>query len=157
MCRNQEPQQWAVATTRLPLISEMEVSLMAALKNARHEKYVQNLIAGMSQRQAYRDAFPGSKKWKDKTVDNKASELFSGEVLGRYNEIQEEQKKDALLTRWEKRKILADIARDEENAPSDRTRAIDTDNKMENEYINRVELSKPVDDTIKELEEYFDG
>lgn len=130
---------------------------MAALKNARHEKYVQNLIAGMSQRQAYRDSFPGSKKWKDKTVDNKASELFSGEVLGRYNEIQEEQKKDALLTRWEKRKILADIARDEENAPSDRTRAIDTDNKMENEYINRVELSKPVDDTIKELEEYFDG
>ena len=74
---------------------------MAALKNARHEKYIQNLIAGMSQRQAYRDAFPGSKKWKDKTVDNKASELFSGEVLGRYNEIQEEQKKDALLTRWE--------------------------------------------------------
>ena len=130
---------------------------MAAVKNARHEKNIQNLIAGMSQRQAYRDAFPGSKKWKDKTIDNKASELFSGEVLGRYNEIQEEQKEDALLTRWEKRKILADIARDDENAPSDRTRAIDTDNKMENEYINRVEISKPVDDTIKELEEYFDG
>lgn len=130
---------------------------MAALKNARHEKYIQNLIAGMSQRQAYRDAFPGSKKWKDSVVDSRASDLFSGKVLVRYNEIQEEQKKDALLTRWEKRKILADIARDNENAPSDRTRAIDTDNKMENEYINRVELSKPVDDTIKELEEYFDG
>lgn len=130
---------------------------MAALKNARHEKYVQNLIAGMSQRQAYIEAFPHSKKWKDATVDSKASVLLSGKVLERYNEIQEEQKKEALLTRWEKRKILADIARNEENTPSDRTKAIDTDNKMENEYVNKVEISRPVDDTIKELEEYFSG
>ena len=71
-----------------------EVSLMTALKNARHEKYVQNLIAGMSQRQAYIEAFPHSKKWKDATVDSKASVLLSGKVLERYNEIQEEQKKE---------------------------------------------------------------
>ena len=77
--------------------------------------------------------------------------------MERYNEIQEEQKKEALLTRWEKRKILADLARNEENTPSDRTKAIDTDNKMENEYVNKVEISRPVDDTIKELEEYFSG
>lgn len=130
---------------------------MAVLKNARHEKYVQNLIAGKSQRQSYRDAFPGAQKWKDSVVDSRASDLFSGKVLVRYNEIQEQQKKDALLTRWEKRMILANIARDDSNTPTDRTKAIDTDNKMENEYVNRVELSKPVDDTIKELEEYFDG
>lgn len=129
---------------------------MPILKNARQEKYVQNLIAGMSQRQAYRDAFPGSKKWKEKTIDNRASELLSGEILGRYNEIQEEQKDAALLTRWEKRKILADIARDDENPPSDRTRAIDTDNKMENEYLNRIEVSSPIDDSIKEMEAYFE-
>lgn len=130
---------------------------MGALKNARHEKYVQNLIAGMSQRQAYRDAFPSSQKWKDDTVDSRASELFSGKVLGRYQEIQEEQKKEALLTRWEKRKILADIARNEEGDDADRIRAIDTDNKMENEYVNKVELSRPIDDTIREMEAYFDG
>lgn len=128
---------------------------MAPLKNARHEKYVQNLISGMSQRQAYRDAFPASKKWKDNVVDNRASELFSGKVLVRYQEIQEEQKEKALMTRWEKRKMLADIARDLKVSTADRMRAIDTDNKMENEYVNRVEVSKPIDDTIKELEEYF--
>lgn len=114
---------------------------MAVLKNARYEKYVQNLISGMSQRQAYRDAFPKSKNWKDETVDSKASVLFSGKVLARYEEIQTEQKNDALLTRWEKRKILADMARDKENAPSDRAKAIDIDNKMENEYVKKVELS----------------
>lgn len=106
---------------------------MGVLENPRHEKYVQNLVSGMSQRLAYRDAFPKSEKWKDTTVDTKASVLF-GKVLERYNEILAEQKNDALLTRWEKRKLLADIARDEENACSDRIKAINTDNRMENEY-----------------------
>lgn len=113
---------------------------MPVLKNARHEKYVQNLIAGMSQRQAYRDAFSNSKKWKDATVDSKASALLSGKVLERYREIQNEQKNDALLTRWEKRKILADIARDKTLESSDRTRAIDIDNRMENEYTSKIEV-----------------
>ena len=51
---------------------------MGTLKNPRHEKYVQNLVSGMSQRLAYRDAFPKSKSWKDTTVDSKASELWKG-------------------------------------------------------------------------------
>ena len=106
---------------------------MGALKNPRHEKYVQNLVSGMSQRLAYRDAFPKSKSWKDTTVDSKASELF-GKVVERYNEILAEQKDDALLTRWEKRKLLADMARDAGNQCSDRIKAIDTDNRMENVY-----------------------
>ncbi|KIR01692.1 Phage terminase, small subunit [Lachnospiraceae bacterium TWA4] len=110
---------------------------MAVLKNPRHEKYVQNLIKGMSQRKAYQDAFPSSVKWKDETVDSKASVLMNGKVLERYNEIQEEQKEKALLTRWEKRKLLAEIARDAEMSANDRIKAIDTDNKMENEYINK--------------------
>lgn len=59
----------------------------------------------MSQRLAYRDAFPKSKSWKDTTVDSKASELF-GKVVERYNEILAEQKDDALLTRWEKESCL---------------------------------------------------
>lgn len=103
------------------------------MKNPRHEKYVQNIVSGMSQRLAYRDAFPNAVKWKDTTVDSKASVLY-GKVLERYNEILAEQKNDALMTRWEKRKLLADMARDEENACSDRIKAIDTDNRMENEY-----------------------
>lgn len=113
---------------------------MAALRSAKQEKFVQNLISGMSQRQAYMDAYPASRKWEDKTVDSRASELFSGKVLGRYQEIQEQQKQDALLTRWEKRKILANIARDKKSDDPDRIRAIDTDNKMEGEYVKTVEL-----------------
>lgn len=133
-----------------------EVSLMAALRNAKHEKFVQCLIQGMSQRKAYREAFKSAQKWKDETVDSKASVLFqNGKVLERYQEIQKEQKEAALLTRWEKRKLLADIARDERMENTDRIRAIDTDNRMEGEYTTNmnvnVEHSQKLDDIMSQL------
>ncbi|MDD3230039.1 MAG: terminase [Oscillospiraceae bacterium] len=128
---------------------------MAVLRNARHERFVQGLIAGLSQRKAYRAAFPGAARWRDRTVDAHACALFSGKVLDRYQEIQMEQKDAALLTRWEKRKILADIARDVDGSSGDRIRAVDTDNRMEREYVDRVEVSRPLDESIRELDDYF--
>lgn len=66
----------------------------------KQEKYVQGLVAGLSQREAYRKAYPSAKEWKDKTVDNRASELYnSREVLGRYSELMSEHKDKALWTR----------------------------------------------------------
>lgn len=72
---------------------------MASL-TTKQEKFVQGLIAGLSQRQAYYQAYPNSKKWKPGTVDNKASELFKqNETLGRYNDLLNEHKEKALWTR----------------------------------------------------------
>lgn len=67
---------------------------------AKQETFVQGLVSGLSQRKAYREAYPKSVDWKDKTVDNRASELMnSGEVLGRYQELISEHKQKALWTR----------------------------------------------------------
>lgn len=69
---------------------------------AKREKFVRGLVAGLSQRQAYYEAYPNSKKWKPETVDNKASKLFKeNEILARYNELMEEHKSKALWTREE--------------------------------------------------------
>lgn len=69
---------------------------------AKQEKYVQRLVAGLSQRKAYREAYPSSIKWKDATVDNKASALLrEGEILARYNELIESHASKALWTREE--------------------------------------------------------
>ena len=69
---------------------------------AKEEKYVQGLVTGLSQRKAYREAYPNSIDWKDRTVDSRASELFKkSNVLGRYNELMEEHKSKALWTREE--------------------------------------------------------
>lgn len=115
---------------------------MPILENARHEKFIQSLIAGMSQRQAYREAFPASNRWKDKTVDNRASELFR-EVLGRYKELQEEAQDAAIMTRKERMVALSDIAQNAEKE-ADMIKAIDTLNKMDGDYTSKVELSGEV-------------
>ena len=69
---------------------------------AKREKFARGLVAGLSQRQAYYEAYPNSKKWKPETVDNKASKLFKeNEILARYNALMEEHKNKALWTREE--------------------------------------------------------
>lgn len=115
---------------------------MPVLDNARHEKFVQCLISGMSQRKAYREAFKQSVKWKDTTVDVNASKLFSDtKVLLRYNELQEEAKDEAILSRKDRMVTLSGIATDEYENTSDRIKAIDTLNKMDNTYVHKLELS----------------
>ncbi len=110
------------------------------LLTGKQEKFILNVISGMSQRQAYRDAYPSSLKWKDKNVDGQASALMAKpEVLTRYRELIERQENKALLSRWEKRKLLADIARSVDVSESDRIRAIDTDNKMEQVYRTKLD------------------
>lgn len=115
---------------------------MPVLENARHEKFVQCLITGKSQRISYREAFPASKRWKDKTVDNRASELFK-EVLGRYKELQEEAQDEAIMTRKERMVALSNIAQNAEKE-ADMIKAIDTLNKMDGDYTSKVELSGEV-------------
>ncbi|TCL35635.1 phage terminase small subunit [Anaerospora hongkongensis] len=62
----------------------------------KQEKFVQAIITGMSQREAYRSAYPKSKNWADNVVDVKASELLkNGKVLVRYNELHDRLIKEA--------------------------------------------------------------
>nr|DAT04138.1 MAG TPA: Terminase small subunit [Caudoviricetes sp.] len=84
----------------------------------KQELFVQGIISGLSQRQAYRQAFPTSKKWKDSTVDVKASELLqNGKVLVRYRELLKQFSNMSLWSReqafneyeWLKNKARASI------------------------------------------------
>lgn len=68
---------------------------------AKQERFVQNIVSGMSQREAYKNAYNVT-KMKDETVDIKASELMkNGKVTVRYQELLEEFKDKALYTREE--------------------------------------------------------
>lgn len=72
---------------------------MAALKK-QEEKYCQGRFEGLTQRQAYRQAFPISKNWQDGTVDNKACALEKkSEIRVRLEEIKNENASVALLSR----------------------------------------------------------
>lgn len=105
---------------------------MPLLENAKQEKFSQCLFEGMSQRQSYLEAYPNSKKWKEKTVDNRASELAnSREVLGRLKELQERSENQAIASVTRRKMILTEILEDEEERANDRIKAIDSLNKME--------------------------
>lgn len=61
----------------------------------KQEKFVQELIKGKSQREAYKLSYNAS-KMNDNTIDRKASELFcSGVVTARYNELHDRLVKEA--------------------------------------------------------------
>lgn len=64
------------------------------------EDFVNGIISGLSQRQAYYKAYPKSNKWKATTVDSRASELFAkSEVLARYQELLKKAENKAIITK----------------------------------------------------------
>ena len=124
---------------------------------AKQEKFVQGLISGLSQRKAYRTAFPNSVKWKDETVDVKACNLIkTDKIMARYNELKEKAENLAIMTRVQRMITLSDIAQNGKKDDS-RIKAIDTLNKMDGIYTNKIELSKPVDESVKEMTAYLNG
>ena len=84
---------------------------------SKQEKFIQALVAGKSQRQAYKEAYNAT-KMKDETIDTRACELLkNSKVKARYDELLEEHKNKALYTReemvndliWIKEKANEDI------------------------------------------------
>ena len=83
----------------------------------KQEKFVQALISGMSQYEAYKEAYNAT-RMKDATIYNNAYKLMqNNEISTRYNELLEEHKNKALYTReeavndliWIKEKSKEDI------------------------------------------------
>ena len=65
----------------------------------KQELFVQNLISGMSQSEAYKQAYPNT-RMKDKTIREAASRLMrNSNVVATYNEMMDEHKQKALWTR----------------------------------------------------------
>jgi phage terminase small subunit len=132
----------------------------------KRERFIQNLINGMSQREAYKHSY-NAEKMKDTTIDNKASELFkNGEVRARYDEVLKKLEDDAIMSSKERMKWLSKVVSGEvKNTTydsegnsyeaqayiSDKMKAIDILNKMDGQYIQKVEVGsdKPFEVNIK--------
>lgn len=98
--------------------------------NKQQEDFIQGIMRGLSQRQAYYDAYPHSLKWKPNNVDAKASALFnSDKVQARYKVLQEQAAeangitRDAILTEL-KRVGFSNVDADRIK-PADKLRALE--------------------------------
>lgn len=76
-------------------------------------------------------------------------------VLEYIKEISEKLKDERIMTEKDRQVLLSDIARDDENEPNDRIKAVDTLNKMTGEYTvkvdAKVEQSEKLADVFKQL------
>ena len=125
---------------------------MAELNNVRHEKFAQCIANGLSQRKAYRAAFPNSVKWKDETVDSKASVLAKNDkVLERLRELAEETSRKAIMTATERKEWLTKIIRSQYDETKDKLKAVDLLNKMEGSYIEKVEVNGNINNPFEGL------
>lgn len=129
---------------------------------AKQEKFVQNLIKGMSQREAYKKAY--NAKYKDEAIDAKASALFNlDKVQIRYQELIKKSEDKAIMSAIERKKWLTkvingDIKEEskyyddhevvvyEKDADiSTKIKALDTLNKMDGEYIEKLKIGSDDD------------
>ena len=120
---------------------------------AKQEKFIQNIVKGMSQREAYKDAY-NAKNMKDETIDKEASLLFNHPKLSeRYKELIKELEEDAIMTAKERMIWLSEVIKDIQKEKilvddmevtkvpdlNTKMKAIDILNKMSGEYVTKVE------------------
>lgn len=129
----------------------------------KQEKFIQNIVSGMSQREAYKNSY-NAENMKDEVIDVKACELFNdGKVKVRYQELIDKLEDEAIMTAKQRMKWLSDVVNNiqkediyltsdkgaegmedvkigSKNADlNTKMKAIDILNKMSGEYTTKIE------------------
>ena len=133
----------------------------------KQEKYIQNLIKGMSQRQAYKDAY--KVKYRDDVIDRRASDLFNkSEVQVRYKELLKKADDESIMSAIERKKWLTQVIKgdiknttydsngnsyENEAYMSDKMKAVDILNKMDGEYVTNINgiVDLSFEETLKKV------
>ena len=108
---------------------------------AKQEKFVQNIIQGMSQADAYRSAY-STKNMSDKTIHEAASRLVAdSKVSARLSELRQQLTKSTIMSAQERLEWLTKLINSKEESTSDKLKAADIMNKMQGEYVQKVEAA----------------
>lgn len=115
---------------------------------AKQEKFVQGIIEGMSQADAYRSAY-SCKRMTDKSIWENASRLMNdSKVASRVAELREKIANESIMTAQQRMEWLTKVVTSEEESTMDKLRAVDIMNKMQGEYVQKVEAKVDNDVTI---------
>jgi len=105
----------------------------------KQEKFVQNIIQGMNQAEAYRSAY-SCKNMSDNSVYVNASKLVNdAKVALRIKELREQLAKPSIMSAQERLEWLTELINSEEESTTDKLKAADIMNKMQGEYVTKVE------------------
>lgn len=105
----------------------------------KQEQFVQNIIQGMNQADAYRSAY-SCKKMSDNAIYREASLLVENpKVAQRLREIRDINARPSIMTAQKRKEWLTEVINDPDIDINARLKASDQLNKMEGEYIQKVE------------------
>ena len=114
----------------------------------KQEKFVQGIIEGMSQADAYRSAYSCA-RMSDKTIWENASRLMAdSKVKARVQELRDRIATDSIMSAQERLEWLSRLIENEDEYTSDKLKAIDLMNKMTGEYVQKIEADVNSDITI---------
>jgi phage terminase small subunit len=106
---------------------------------AKQELFAQNIIKGMSQADAYRSAY-NTKRMADKTIHENASRLANdSKVKARLNELRGQLASETIMTAQQRLKWLTELIGSDNETTTDKLKAVDIMNKMQGEYVQKVE------------------
>ena len=103
------------------------------------EQFVQNIIKGMNQADAYRSAYP-KQRMSDKTIWEAASRLMKNDkVVARIKELRDMAATPNIITAQKRKEWLTEVINDPDIDINAKLKASDQLNRMEGEYIQKVE------------------
>lgn len=121
---------------------------------AKQEKFIQGIVTGLSQREAYKAAYD-VKSMSDNAIDREACLLMKNpKIAQRHKELVDEIAAPAIMSAQERLEYLTRLIKEEEKekvltlggefkeVPADfnaKLKAIDLMNKMQGEYVTKVE------------------
>lgn len=115
---------------------------------AKQEKFVQNIIEGMSQADAYRSAYDAS-RMTDKTIHERASVLANQDkVKARILELREQLANEKIMSAQKRLEWLTELVGDNITPTEHKLRALDIMNKMTGEYVQKVQAEVQTETTI---------
>ena len=115
---------------------------------AKQEQFVKNIIDGMSQADAYRSAY-SVKNMSDNAIYREASILMDNpKISQRVNELRSQMMTSSIMSAKARLEWLTNLVHNEEEGTNEKLKAIDIMNKMQGEYVQKVEADVKSEFTI---------
>ena len=117
------------------------------------EKYCVNIVSGMSQTAAYKDAYD-AKDMKIESIYVEASKLMDNPKFTlRIEVLSKEARSDRIINTIQKKELLTQWIYDDSKKEDSRLKAMDILNKMDGEYVTRLEgnIDVTYEESLKEL------
>lgn len=123
------------------------------------ERFVQNVVSGMKICDAYRKAYTNAKDLDNNSATKRGSRILHSEPCQtRFDQLIYQSQCAAILSRQEKLILLSNMVRDPSASDKTKLSALDLLNKMEGEYVKKIEASvnQPINETAKAVADILD-